>query len=205
MADISKINPNGTEFDIKDAVARSTKAQAIEITSAAYETLSTAEKNDATKIYFIPDYEGGGGSDDNLYIVDGSYQIPTIERYQNTSGAIIVDVQSDFVKVTSTNGNNGAYGAIVATRDYNYAVLELNYCTGVYSWFGIGSRLSYDSNGTQIVKTALDSKSSPYRWVVNISNYTENYYCYLSCGGNARFDIRRMFLSKDYYNPGIII
>ena len=202
MADISKINPNGTEYNLKDEVARTTKAEAIEKKMAQYEELSTAEKLDPTKIYFIPDYSGGG--DQNLYIVDGSYQISNIETYQNTSGAIIIDVQSDQVKVTSTNMNNGAYGAIVPTKDYNYAVLELNYCTGVYSWFGIGSGLSYDANGSQIAKTSLSSKSSPYRWVVDISNYTENYYCYLSCGGNARFDIRRMFLTKDYYNPGII-
>lgn len=59
MADISKLNPNGTEYNLKDEVARTTKAEAIEKTMAQYEALSTAEKNDPTKIYFIPDYSGG--------------------------------------------------------------------------------------------------------------------------------------------------
>lgn len=203
MADISKINPNGTEFDIKDAVARSTKAQAIEITSAAYEALGTAEKNDATKIYFIPDYEGGGG-DKNLYIVDGSYQISNIEKQENTPGAIVVDVQSDFVKVTSTNNNNGAYGAQIDVTDFDYAVLELNYCVDVYSYFGIGTNFRYDYNGAQIAKARMSNKSSPYRWVVDISNYIGIYHCFVSCGGNARFDIRRMFLTNDTYPQGDI-
>jgi hypothetical protein len=67
MADISKLNPNGTVYNIKDEVARTTKAEAIEKTMAQYEELSTAEKLDPTKIYFIPDYSGGGGTELMLY------------------------------------------------------------------------------------------------------------------------------------------
>ena len=140
----------------------------------------------------------------DLYIVRGNTQISNIEKNENTPGAIVVDVQSDLVKVTSTNNNNGAYGAQIDVTDYDYAVLELDYCTNVYSYFGIGTNFSYNYGGNQVAKAALSNKTSPYRWVVDISSYTGMYYCYISCGGNARFDIKKMFLTNDVYQQGDI-
>lgn len=141
---------------------------------------------------------------EGLYIVDGNWQIDNAEKQEYTPGCIVVDVQSDLVKVTSANMTNGAYGAQVDVTDWNYAVLELDYCTAAYSYFGIGMNFSYDSMGNQIAKAGLSNKSTPYRWVVDISNYSGLYYCFVSCGGNARFDIKKMFLTNKEYTSGDI-
>ena len=205
MSDLSQLNVNGTDYDLKDAAAREAigqKCTAVELTMAQYNALSEAQKADASKIYFITDYSGA--RDNSLYIVNGTVEISNIDKYENTPGAIVVDVQSDCVKVTSTSGNNGAYGAEIDVTNYDYCILELNYCTNVYSYFGIGTNFSYDYGGNQVAKAALSNKTSPYRWVVDISNYSGMYYCYISCGGNARFDIRRMFLTNDVYQQGDI-
>ena len=198
---------NGTnttvEFDAsgnKIKVNASGGVSAVELTESQYNALTPAQQADETKIYFITDYSGK--RDDNLYIVNGNSQISNIAKQENTSGAIVVDVEDDYVKVTSTNNNNGSYGAEVDVSNYKYVVLELDYCTNVFSYFGIGKNFTYSYEGAQVAKVGLSNKSAPYRWVVDITSYTGMYYCFISCGGNARFDISRMFLTNDEYSSG---
>lgn len=76
MADISKVLVDGTEYNVKDTVARS--GAGVELTRAQYDALSDEEKHNGTT-YFIID-EQGGRDDLGLSIVNGAINITYTEE-----------------------------------------------------------------------------------------------------------------------------